>query len=114
TPVADAADVGPPADAVDPAALRHVALDDRTPAAELHDALGRAVLVGEVALLVVAGAVAPLVHGVPEQPLRPQLRIERDHRRLAGRLVEQVEDGLGEVVGLDRAAGHADDRDARL
>src|SRR6476660_6565431 len=61
---ADPADVRAAADAVQPAALGHVALDDRAPAAELDDAFGRAVLVGEVALLVVAGAVAPLVHRV--------------------------------------------------
>src|SRR5580692_8821106 len=46
------------ADAVDPAALGHIALHHRAPAAELDQALGRAVLGGEVALLVVPGAVA--------------------------------------------------------
>ena len=89
------ADVGAAADAVDPAPLGHVALHDRAPAAQLDDALRRAVLGGEVALLVVAGAVAALVHGPAEQPGRPQRLVERDHRRLAGRLVEQVGDRLG-------------------
>ena len=70
---ADAADVGAAADAGHPAALGDVAVDHRTPAAQLHDALGRAVLVGEIALLVVAGAVAAFVHGLAEQPRRPQL-----------------------------------------
>ncbi len=70
--------------------------------------------VGELALLVVAAAVAALVHGGAEQPGRAQLVVERDHRRLAGDLVEQVEQRLGQVVGLDRAAGHADDGQARL
>ena len=107
---ADAADVGAAADAVDPAPLGDVAVDHRAPAAELHDALGRAVLGGEVALLVVAGPVAALVHGGPEEPLRPQLVVERDHRRLAGGLVEQVEDRLGQVVGVRRAARDAHDR----
>src|SRR6201995_5206309 len=51
----DAAHVGAPAHAVDPAALGHVALDHRAPAAQLDQALGGAVLGGEVALLVVAG-----------------------------------------------------------
>src|SRR5262245_15097375 len=37
---ADAADVGAAADAAEPAALGHVALHDRPPAAELDDALG--------------------------------------------------------------------------
>src|SRR3954465_9863537 len=54
---ADPADVRAAADAVDPAALRHVALDDRTPAAQLDQALRGAVLGGELALLVVAAAV---------------------------------------------------------
>src|SRR5580658_1922038 len=59
---ADAADVRAAADAVDPAPLGHVALHDRSPAAQLDQALGRAVLAGEVPLLVVAAAVAALVH----------------------------------------------------
>ena len=61
-------DVRAAAHAVDPAPLGDVALHHRAPAAELHDALGRAVLGGEVALLVVAGPVAALVHGGAEQP----------------------------------------------
>src|SRR2546421_12819693 len=69
---ADAADVGAAAPAVDPAALGHVALDHRAPAAELDQALGRTVLGGEVAFLVVAGPVAALVDGGLEQPLGPQ------------------------------------------
>src|SRR6266436_218818 len=77
---ADAAHVGAAAHAVDPAALGHVALDHGTPAAELDQALGRAVLVGEVALLVVAGPVAALVHGRAEQPGGTQRLIQRDHR----------------------------------
>ena len=60
--------------------------------------------VGEVALLVVAGAVAALVHRLAEQPGRPQLLVERNHRRQPGRLVEQVEQRLHEVVRLHRAA----------
>src|SRR5262245_16396894 len=49
---ADASDVGTAADAVHPAALADVALHHGAPAAELHDALGRAVRVREVGLLV--------------------------------------------------------------
>src|SRR6185295_235093 len=106
-PDADAADVRTPTDAVDPAALGYVALHHRAPAPELHDALRRAVLGREVALLVVPGAVAALVHGGAEQPLRSQRVVERDHRRLTGGLVQEVEDGLREVVGVHRAPGHA-------
>src|SRR3984885_9000226 len=72
-----AADVRAAADAVDPAPLGHVALHDRAPAAELHQALGRAVLGGEVTLLVVAAAVAALVDRGAEQPLRPQGLVQR-------------------------------------
>src|SRR6478735_8060458 len=75
---ADAADVRAAADPVDPPALRDVALDHRSPAAELDDALGRAVLGGEVTLLVVAGTVAALVHGRAEKPTRPERLVERD------------------------------------
>src|SRR3954467_4534750 len=69
---ADATDVRAASDAVDPAPLGHVALHDRSPAAQLDDALGRAVLGREIALLVVAGAVAALVHGATEQPGRAE------------------------------------------
>src|SRR6266705_4138845 len=68
---ADAAHVRAAAHAVDPAALGHVAFDHRSPAAQLDQALGRAVLAGEVALLVVAGPVAALVDGRAEQPCGP-------------------------------------------
>src|SRR5271166_2232021 len=111
---ADAAHVRAAAHAVDPAPLGHVALNHGAPAAQLDQALSRAVLVGEVAFFVVAGPVAALVHGRLEQPLRPQRLVERDHRRLAGHLVEQVQDGLGQVVRLDGAAWHADDRQPGL
>ena len=80
----------------------HLTTGPQQPSLTMH--FGRAVLGGEVALLVVAGPVAALVHGGAEQPLRPQRVVERDHRRLAGRLVEQVEDRLGQVVGVGRAA----------
>src|SRR3954468_3227412 len=86
---AEAAAVWAAADARHPAALGDVAVDDRPPAADLHEALRRVVVVGEVALLVVARAVAALVDGLAEQPLRAQLVVERDHGREAGRLVEQ-------------------------
>ena len=111
---ADPADVRAPADTVDPSALGDVAFHDGPPASELHDALRRPVLGGEVALLVVAGAVAAFVHGRTEQPLRSQRVVERDHRRLAGCLVQQVQDRLREVVGVRRASRDAHDRDAGL
>ena len=90
----------------------HFTTGPQQPSLTMH--FGRAVLGGEVALLVVAGPVAALVHGLAEQPGGPQRVVQRDHRRLAGGHVEQVGHGLGQVVRLDRAAGHADDRDAGL
>src|SRR5499433_3131127 len=111
---ADAAHVRAAAHAVDPAALGHVAFDHRAPAAQLDQALGRAVLAGEVTLLVVAGPIAALVYGRAEQPGGPQRLIQRDHRGLPRHLVEQVEDGLRQVVRVDRTAGHADDGQPRL
>src|ERR1022692_2098137 len=92
---ADAADVRAAAHAVDPAALGDVALHYRPPAAQLHQALRRAVLGRELALLVIATSVAALVHGRAEQPGRAERLVQRDHRRLAGDLVEQVQDRLG-------------------
>src|SRR5436190_1226405 len=69
---ADAAHVWAAADPGHPAALGDVAVDDRAPAAQLHLALGRVVVQREIALLVVAGAVAALMHGLAEQPRGPQ------------------------------------------
>ena len=40
--------------------------------------------------------------------------VERNHRREAGDLVQQIEQGLHEVVGLDRTARDVDDRQAGL
>ena len=77
-PDADPADVGAAADAAHPSALAHIALHDRSPAPQLHDAEARAVLVGELALLVVSAAVAALVHRLPEKPARPERLVERD------------------------------------
>src|SRR6187200_1469132 len=59
---ANTTDVWAAAHPVHPAAFGNVALDHRAPAAELDDALGRAVFGGEVRLLVVASPVTTLVH----------------------------------------------------
>src|SRR5205807_1321018 len=103
-----------PTDTVDPSSLGDVALDDRTPAAELHETRRRVVLAGELTLLVVAGAVATLVHGGAEEPAGPECLVEGDHRSLSGRLVQEVQDRLGEVVRVGRAPGHTDDREPGL
>src|SRR5262249_45299507 len=66
----DAAEVGTAADARHPAALGDVAIHDRPPAADLDEALGRAVFVRKVRLLVVAGTVATFMYRLAEQPSR--------------------------------------------
>ncbi len=97
-----------------PTPLGHIAFDDRTPTTEFHDAFRGAVLGREVALFVVAGPVAPLVHGLTEQPLRPQHVVERNHRRLIRHLIQQVGEGLRQVVRLDRTARNTHDRQPAL
>ena len=62
----------------------HFTTGPQQPSLTMH--LGEPYSVREVALLVVAGAVAALVHGLAEQPGGPQRLVERDHRRLAGGL----------------------------
>ena len=108
-PDADAADIGAPADSSHPAALADVALHDRPPASQLDDAEGRAVRVTELTLFVVTTAIAALVHGPLEQPARPEHVIEGDRRGAPDILMEEIEQGLGEIVGLHRAARQADD-----
>ena len=94
---------------------RDVALHDRPLAAELDEAaVVVAVLGGEVALLGEAAAVAVLADRALEQPRRPQCVVERDHRREAAELQHEVQQRLGRVVRLRRAAGDVDDRDAGL
>src|SRR4029453_13952986 len=63
------------ADAVDPAPLGHVPFDHRSPAAELADALGRAVFGGKIALLVISGSVTAFVHGLTKKPCGAKLVI---------------------------------------
>ena len=67
---ADAAHVGTAADAVHPAAFSHIAVDDRSPAAEFDDALFGAVVarLRKVGLFIVAGPVAAFMNRMPEQP----------------------------------------------
>src|SRR3954452_25411843 len=61
---ADAAHIRTASDSGHPAALGDVAVHDWAPAADLHEALRRVVVLREVTLLVVAGAVAALVNGL--------------------------------------------------
>src|ERR1700722_15187745 len=58
---ADAAHVGTATNAIHPPALRHVAIHNRPPASEFHNAFGRAVGGGEVAPLIIPSPVAALM-----------------------------------------------------
>src|SRR3984957_1190536 len=62
----DSADVGAAADSSHPSSFRHVAIHHGTPAPEFHDAFRGAVLLGKISLLVVTGAVATVMYGLPE------------------------------------------------
>ncbi len=53
------------------------------PSLTMH--FGEPYSVGEIALLVVAGAVAAFVHRFAEKPRRAKLLVKRDHRRQARR-----------------------------
>src|SRR6202035_3797205 len=77
---ADATHVRTATDCRHPSELRDVAVDERPPTADLHLALGGVVVVGEVALLVVAGTVAALMNCLAENPLRTQRIIQCDRR----------------------------------
>ena len=110
---ADPADVGASPDAAHPAALGHVAVDHRPPAAELDLALVRVEVPGEIALLVEGGPVAAVVHARVEHPVRAQHAVERRRGRGARGVVEQPGQGLHEVLRPDGAAGDVHDREAR-
>src|ERR1700683_4821747 len=84
---ADAAHVGAAANAAHPATLGYVAIHHRSPAAQLHQAFGRSVVSGKVALLIVRTAIATLVHRLAEQPGRPQLLVQRNHGSQSSHLV---------------------------
>src|ERR1700721_995828 len=65
---ADAAHVGAAADSGHPSSFGNVAVHNRAPASQLHDALGGAVHFSEIALLVVASSITALVDRPAEQP----------------------------------------------
>ena len=83
-----------------------------SPAPDLDEALGIAVVLGEDALLVKARARAALVHGVAEEPRRAAQLVERGQRSEPLQEQEDGEDRLREVVALRCAAGNVDDRQA--
>src|SRR5215211_226909 len=111
-----AADAGPAGDhaaahVVDRAALGDVALHDRPPAPHVDEALAVTVLLGELALLVVAGAGAMAVDGLVELPLGPAQLVELGQRAEALEEHQDAHDDLGEVVADRRAARHVHHRD---
>ena len=68
-------------------ALKKIILAGLSGAAELHQALRRAVLAGEIGLLVVAGTVTSFVNRFSKQPRRTEFVVEGDHRRHSSRLI---------------------------
>src|SRR5262249_18551967 len=93
---------------IDGTALHDVAVDDRAPAADLHEALRVAVTLGEQALLVVPGPVAAVVNGVTEEPRGPSELVEGGQRPQALEEQQHGEYRLGEVVPLWRAPRDVD------
>jgi hypothetical protein len=77
----------------------HSALHHRPPASQLHDALARAVLAGKFGLLIVSAAIAALMYRLAEKPGRPKGIVQRNHGRASSRLMQQVEQRLGHLVG---------------
>src|SRR6476661_9383712 len=87
---ANAPDIGASADSGHPAALGHIAIHYRSPASQLHNAFRRSVNLGEIALLVVAGAIAAFVYSPAKQPRGTQLVVERNHGRQSCYLIKKV------------------------
>src|SRR5438874_11868385 len=54
------------------------------------------------------------MYGFAEEPGGSPNIVQRDHRGHASRLVEEIEDGFHEVVGLYGASGNVHDGDAGL
>src|SRR5262249_35441059 len=96
------------ADVIDGAALHDVAVDDRAPTADLHEALRVAVVLGEQALLVVSSPVAAVMNGLAEEPRRSSELVEGGQRPEPLEEEQHGEYGLGEVVPLWRAPRDVD------
>src|SRR5580658_1887965 len=65
---ANPADIRAAADSSHPTTLSDVALHYRSPAAQFHDALNRAIFLGKLRLLVVTAPVTSFMYGLTEQP----------------------------------------------
>src|SRR5262249_43905584 len=83
--------------------LHDVAVDDRAPTADLHEALRVAVVLGEQALLVVSSPVAAVMNGLAEEPRRSSELVEGGQRPEPLEEEQHGKHGLGEVVPLWRA-----------
>ena len=66
----------------------HCTTGPQQPSLTMH--LREPYLAGEIGLFVVAGPVAAFVNRAAEQPGRTQLVVQRNHRRLARRLIQQI------------------------
>src|ERR1700722_19631580 len=96
----NASDVRTAADTCHPAAFGNITINHRSPAAYFYQAFGGIIVFGKIALFVVGGTIAPIMDSGSKKPLRTQLIVERNHRRESGQLIQQVEQGLHEIIRL--------------
>src|SRR5690348_849942 len=111
---ANSADVWAASDSIHPTPFGHVAIHYRAPAADFHEAFRRTIFAREIGLFVITGTVAPFVHGLAEEPRRPQLVVQRNHGSQTGNLIKKIEHCLHHIVRLDRAAWNIYDWEACL
>src|SRR6185503_14481761 len=101
-------------DTCHPTAFRNVAVNNWSPASQLHDAFRRAIHSCEVTFFVITAAIASLVDRLSKQPRRPASLVEWNHRCESRGNVKQVKHRFHKVVRLDRTTGNVDDRNACL
>src|ERR1700726_4636773 len=73
---ANPTDIRATANAGHPAAFRHVAVHNRSPASDFHQAFRRTVFAREIALLIVTGAVTTFMHCLSKKPSGAKLFVE--------------------------------------
>src|SRR5262249_29326420 len=107
-PDAHAACPHAPTHVIDGTALHDVAVDNRAPAADLHEALWVAVAFAEDALFVEPGPRAAMMDRCAKEPSGPAELVERRQRPQALQEEEHGEHRLGEVVPLWRTPRDVD------
>ena len=110
----DSPNVWTTANSAHPSSFAHIALDNRPPATQLHDAQRRTVFLAELSLLIEATAIAPFMDRIAEKPCGAQRVVQRNHGCAASGHVEQIKQRLHEVVRLHRTPRDANNGNARL